>query len=249
MKNLYFVGNIIDAEVVMRKKLDVIDVNQRSVSAQTELTLEERRRHRQRQRARQLAIKRRRRKRILQSFVFVVVSVFVLIVAGKSLFPVKEDSKEEGLSVADTFSSSIGAEVEGKEKILYEVKYEDFFEKNKPEQLSDAEVNRCLKKLAKEYPELQEIYEHRESYPLKLLVSLCNNPELHEYVKGYLLYQNGDTTIAKKPELTKTEKEQKYPLFLQWDKRWGYAMYGEFRILSNGTGLRNIAFGLREPLK
>ena len=77
--------------------------------------------------------------------------------------------------------------------------------------------------------ELEIIYENRESYPIKLLAALCNNPEMQEYIKDYPVYQSGDISVAGKAELTKEEKEQKYPLFLQWDKRWGYEEYGNLK--------------------
>ena len=47
--------------------------------------------------------------------------------------------------------------------------------------------------------------------------------------------------MAAKPELTKEEKKQKYPLFLQWDKRWGYEAYGDFNIALSGCGPTTLA--------
>lgn len=70
---------------------------------------------------------------------------------------------------------------------------------------------------------------------------MCNNPEIHEYAKGYLAYEKGDTSVAGKAELTEEEKEQKYPLFLQWDKRWGYEAYGDFNIALSGCGPTTLA--------
>ena len=226
----------------MGKKLDVIDVNERNVPIRKELSMEEKRRRRQRQRARQLAIKRHRRKRFLQMLVFMAVSVIALVIAGKLLFTIKEDGKQqESMSVVGALLGSYGNEITGKEALLYEVKYEEFFEENKPKQLSDAEVYRRLKKLAKDYPELAEIYEDRENYPVKLLASLCNNPELHAYVEDYPAYQDGDTSVTGKKTLTREEKEQKYPLFLQWDNRWGYEAYGDFNIALSGCGPTTLA--------
>jgi len=224
----------------MRKKLDVIDVNERNNPRKKEAEMIEMRRRRQRQRARQQAIKRRKRKRFLQMMTLGAASVVILVIAGKLLFPMDGDGKTQAsMGVAGVQSSD--NDVFLKEELLYEVKYEEFFEKNKPEQLTDAEVYRRLKKLAKEYPELEEIYEDCEKYPVKLLVSLCNNPELYEYVKGYLPYQNGNASVAGRAELTNEEKEQKYPLFLQWDRRWGYEEYGDFNIALSGCGPTTLA--------
>lgn len=187
----------------MRKKLDVIDVNEKNNRQQQELTMKENRRCRQRQRARQLAIKRRRRQRFLQMMGLGAVSVIVLVIAGKLFFPVNEEGKPQGSAGAVDAAVVSGG--------LYEVEYEEFFEENKPQQLSDAEVYRRLKELAEEYPELETIYE------------------------------KGDTSVAGKPELTEEEKEQKYPLFLQWDKRWGYEAYGDFNIALSGCGPTTLA--------
>jgi len=226
----------------MRKKLDVIDVNERSTTQKNDVEREEMRRRRQRRRARELAKKRRRRKRFFQMVTFGAVSVIVLVIAGKLFFPMSEGDKSQGsVGITDALKDDAGVNVSGKEKLLYEVKYEDFFEENKPEQLKDAEVYRRLKKLAKTYPELEEIYEDCEKYPVKLLASLCNNPELSEYAKGYLPYQNGDTSVVGKVELTDAEKEQKFPLFLQWDKRWGYEAYGDFNLALSGCGPTTLA--------
>ena len=226
----------------MRKKLDVIDVNEKSNQRQKDLTMEEKRRRRQRQRARQLAIKRRRRRKFLQMMALGAASVLVLVIAGKLFFPVNRDEQQNGsIDSISTLVNSGEKSASWKEKLLYEVQFEEFFEENRPQQFSDAEVYKRLKELAKEYKELEEIYEDCREYPVKLLASLCNNPELHEYVKGYLAYAGGDTSVAGKPELTEEEKEQKYPLFLQWDKRWGYETYGDFNIALSGCGPTTLA--------
>ena len=226
----------------MEKKLDVIDVNERKVSKPKEMTAEENRRRRRRQRARQQAIKRCKRRRFLQMMELGAGSVLVLVIAGKLLFPMSGENKSQNTIFSETVSNgSITEPVSGKEELLYEVKYEAFFEEYKPEQLSESEAYRRLKKMAEEYPEFEDIYEDCKSYPVKLLVALCNNPELHDYVKGYLAYQSGDTSVTGKAELTKAEKEQKYPLFLQWDKRWGYEAYGDFNLALSGCGPTTLA--------
>lgn len=225
----------------MGNKLDVIDVNERS-NQQRELTMEEKRRRRQRQRARQLAIKRRRRKRFFQMMALGAASVIVLVIAGRLLFPEKKaGNAEENTDAVETLADNKEADSIGVVDFLYEIKYEEFFKANKPQQFSDREVYEWLAELAAEYSELEEIYERRNEYPMKLLVALCNNPEMHEYVKDYLTYVSGDTSVAGESELTEAEKEQEYPLFLQWDKRWGYQEYGDFNIALSGCGPTTLA--------
>lgn len=226
----------------MGKKLDVIDVNERKNKPTNEISMEEKRRRRQRQRARQQAIKRRRRQRLIRLAVAGVVIVALALIIGHLDFtPNAEKASGGSVGSADAVADSKEKEKSWAEDFLYEVEYEEFFEKNTPQVLSDAEVYQRLKELAEEYSELEEIYENCEEYPVKLLASLCNNPELHEYVKGYLAYEAGDMSAAGVPELTAEEKAQKYPLFLQWDKRWGYEEYGDFNIALSGCGPTTLA--------
>lgn len=57
-------------------------------------------------------------------------------------------------------------------------------------------------------------------YPERLLEALANNPEMADFVVRYLEeHEPGG--------LTESEKQEDFPLFLQWDPRWGYASYGK----------------------
>ena len=99
-----------------------------------------------------------------------------------------------------------------------------------------------LQALAQEYPEFEEIYDNADAYPQKLLAALCNNPEMIDYVKGYL---NADGSGS--GWLTTDEMSQRFPLLLQWDKRWGYIPYGDNVIGLSGcapTCLSMVIVGL-----
>lgn len=71
-----------------------------------------------------------------------------------------------------------------------------------------------------------------ENYPESLLELLENNPETKDFVLGY--FENKD----KHPEidLTKEVESGGIPLFLQWDKRWGYETYGSDFLAVTGCG-------------
>ncbi len=92
-----------------------------------------------------------------------------------------------------------------------------------PVRRSAAEVLVRLRELGEDNEDIAEIYNNHKSYPENLLGALANNPEMTDFVSGYL------TSPAKATGegLTDSEKEQEYPLFLQWDPRWGYAEYGD----------------------
>lgn len=136
---------------------------------------------------------------------------------------------------------------------FYEMKRDGFlsFEKNTSDYEVTAPVLReesesiaVLKELAEKDRAYQVIYEHYEQYPENLISALVNNPEMLDFAKGYLGHKDNVTG-----GLTHGEKQQKYPLFLQWDKRWGYASYGESCIGLSGCGptcLSMVAYALKQ---
>lgn len=97
--------------------------------------------------------------------------------------------------------------------------------------LKDAKLEQDLKALAEEDELIAEIYAEREKYPEELLASLVSNTEMAEFVRGYL---TADGTVQ--GGFSKEETEQKFPLFMQWDGRWGYVPYGGSNIGIAGCG-------------
>ena len=98
--------------------------------------------------------------------------------------------------------------------------------------------------MAKKDKDYKKILEHYEDYPETYLAALANNPEMLDYVLGY---PDSDGTV--RAELTKKEKSQDYPLFLQWDERWGYGSYGSSSIGISGCGptcLSMVIYGLTD---
>lgn len=91
-----------------------------------------------------------------------------------------------------------------------------------PAERTEAEVLDELSRLAKDNVLIAEIYENRKAYPDKLLEALANNPEMAGFVAGYPERDN-----LSSGGLTDSEKEKAFPLFLQWDPRWGYEEYGD----------------------
>ena len=89
-----------------------------------------------------------------------------------------------------------------------------------PEKRGKAEILDKLAELAEESEMIASIYGDWKNYPDKLLEALANNPEMADFAKGYPGRQ-------KQAELTDEEKNMEYPLFLQWDPRWGYEYYGD----------------------
>lgn len=152
----------------------------------------------------------------------------------------KNAEKMEAVKEADNRQIKVAEEKNEKIKTISTVScervYTEFYMNHMPQNLEDSQVYDALEKLAGEYPEFQDVYENRENYPIELLAALCNNPEMLAYVEGYAKYRNGDKTVAGQAELTTQEKEKRFPLFLQWDKQWGYEEYGDFNIALSGCG-------------
>lgn len=77
----------------------------------------------------------------------------------------------------------------------------------------------------------KEIFENQSLYPKAMLEALEKNPEIQDFVKNYL-----DSEPVVQGGISDEEKEEEYPLFLQWDARWGYVSYGEDNIGLSGCG-------------
>ncbi|MDE7330880.1 MAG: C39 family peptidase [Lachnospiraceae bacterium] len=106
----------------------------------------------------------------------------------------------------------------------------DTWEVGKPIERTEAEVLQRLGGLGQTSSLIEEIYQNHSQYPKELLAALANNPEMADFVSGYP-DRNGVTE-----GITASEKEQEFPLFLQWDRRWGYESYGDSCIGLAGCG-------------
>lgn len=85
----------------------------------------------------------------------------------------------------------------------------------------------------------RELSSHNE-YPESLAGLLESNPETAEFVRDYGKEHGVKHTIDLKDEISPGE----IPLFIQWDKRWGYEMYGNEMIAVDGCGPASLAMVL-----
>ncbi len=81
----------------------------------------------------------------------------------------------------------------------------------------------------------KEIIESGESEELleELLEAYENNLEMEKFIEDY---PNREKWKSKEIFLTKEEINANAPLFLQWDRRWGYSSYGNKIVAINGCG-------------
>lgn len=86
---------------------------------------------------------------------------------------------------------------------------------------------------------IRYIQSHTGSYPEELLDLLSRNVETVDFVYSYpRLVEAGLNTeeAADQVRLTSEELEREYPLFLQWDTRWGAIPYGSSMMALSGCG-------------
>lgn len=88
--------------------------------------------------------------------------------------------------------------------------------------VSESNVMDRLKELAKDSKDYKKILSNKDKYPEKMLVAVCNNEELIPFVLGYPAADGKVTGGIKKKDIV-----DGIPMYLQWDKRWGYSTYGD----------------------
>lgn len=112
---------------------------------------------------------------------------------------------------------------------------------SKPVDYSLNQAIRQLEQMEAADERYAQIVENAEKYPEKLLINLANNPEMIAFVADY----KGNTRDYDKAELTEKELQEEYPLFLQWDKRWGCLTYGdESNVAISGCGPTTLAMAV-----
>ena len=87
--------------------------------------------------------------------------------------------------------------------------------------------------MRKDYKQIDDILISMERYPKDVLELLVKNPETVDFVSDYLKHVNDESANG---EITEEEMSQVIPLFIQWDKRWGYVKYGSNIIAIDGCG-------------
>ena len=178
-----------------------------------------------------------RRKKQLMRWISLLVRVLVLLVIVfciRNIYVRLEEMqmKLERLEIQQYGMVQTGADVQSPDK-LNDVDYVDSLETwevGKPIERTEAEVLQRLGELGQTSSLIEGIYQNHSRYSKELLAALANNPEMADFVSGYP-DQNGMTG-----GITVSEKEQEFPLFLQWDKRWGYESYGDSCIGLAGCG-------------
>ena len=101
----------------------------------------------------------------------------------------------------------------------------------KPQKRTRAKAIEKIEELSLQFPELSFVLEKEALYPDGVLTAVANNPEMTDFACGY---PDSDGSVT--GGFTQEEMEQEYPLFLQFDPRWGYYPYGKTVMGDAGCG-------------
>ena len=187
------------------------------------------RKRRQRKRKRQIIYVIRLGSILLASvlfFLFIKVQIGK-VVAALNQTDIKETIENTTENKEDSFIlEKIPIQEEEKEKkedlLIDYVSMVGMVDVEKPIKRSYSEIVEQLKEMGNKSEIIKNIYENIDSYSEEILEALANNPEMADFVEGYM---DADGSVT--GGITELEKSQEYPLFLQWDPRWGYVSYGD----------------------
>lgn len=94
-----------------------------------------------------------------------------------------------------------------------------------------------LMQLEKQDSRIQEVIDHADEYPERVLKMLSKNIETLDFVLDY--QEKKDLPCA--DTIGQAPAEGEIPLLIQWDERWGYGSYGESIVAVSGCGPTCIA--------
>jgi len=177
---------------------------------------------------------------LLVSIIICAIVLGLCIFSDELLAFTKGDSPSLGTNsiYTDDFQFETDSQVSIRDTYTLEVapypSYLELCEKDYVEPPSKRTREQALKKieeLAPYYPAMWIILENQDKYSSGLILSVAANPEMTDFAYHYLT-SDGSVTGGIKEE----ECPEDYPLFLQWDKRWGYFSYGDSIMATAGCG-------------
>lgn len=222
------------------------------IRGQREQRIDERRMREERMNERELRERRRRareRKRRRQRLFFLsqalilFLTICLAVVVISEVKSIKADAEAAALAQKNTQTDAAGVSQTANEPEDYMTDYASqcgIWEVAAPVKRETWEVVEKLKEYAAKSETIGAILEDTSRYPDEMLEALANNPEMTDFVAGYLA-ADGSVTGS----LSEREKSEAHPLFLQWDPRWGYASYGDdSNIGLAGCGPTSLAMAL-----
>lgn len=163
--------------------------------------------------------------------VMVILGSMLLLGGGTAAPDTRKAQKPEPVSEADCVK-----ELDEKTERSVE-KLEE--EKAKIEQViaADAKYGARLGELYTQYPQMRKLFLNREAYPDWLLDYFITHEEAVDWVVDYPEYEGkSEEEIKAAADPEEYFEQNGIPLYLQWDKTWGYAPYGSGIIAIDGCG-------------
>ena len=186
--------------------------------------------------------RRYRRKKIRQISFVMFALIVVLVVLLRNEITQTISGSEVGKGLNESLEKVFGQQQSTKNNVTDRWSYVSDYESLTPIIRDYSQISAKLKELSESHHEFKPIYENMSQYPQNLLGALCNNPDMIDFVKGYLQADATKVGTIEKKELT-----DGIPLFIQWDTRWGYVPYGDDNIALSGcapTCLSMVIVGL-----
>lgn len=162
-----------------------------------------------------------RRKQVKKRIFFLVrmavLLVLLLCIINQNVRLKELQTKWKSLEIQNALMSRSDG---GAQETVY-VDGSDVLRVEKPVERTQKEVLKRLEEMGQANSVIEGICQNADQYPEEMLAALANNPEMADFVAGYPGEKKGSAG-----GLTAAEKEEEFPLFLQWDSRWGYQSYG-----------------------
>lgn len=164
--------------------------------------------------------KRKLKKKIRNTFVAIVVAILLYQLASPYIhnLAILKEVKMENTDVEDTTSKPLT--YDDVSSLQYEM----------------SSMEERLENLKKQDERIGEILENQEMYPIDLIDMLSRNIQMLDFVLDFP-NQKGKVQDNRIEEA----KQGVVPLLLQWDKRWGYAEYGNSYFAINGCAPTTLA--------
>ncbi len=151
----------------------------------------------------------------------------------ESTVPVEESSEENSQDSVEPESSE---EIEPERILTGAEELDEGIVVEAPREMEWEEAIALLEERSREDERYEQVLERLEEYPMMLVMDLVVNPEMISFVCDY------PDGVGLEAEIRPSEMEQDCPLFLQWDKRWGYQKYGKSSTIAvSGCGPTALA--------
>lgn len=183
--------------------------------------------------------KKRRRKRKLKPFAKVLFTFTIILLLAGGTYYIYKDSSSQNIN-KDNISNNDNNQNINKDS--NDSSDSDIIIKTKeeiPEEIDKDDYVGILEYKSQSDYRYKEVVASKDIYPEKLLEMLSRNDDMISYMYDYK-DKEGNVYIDNVGKVTKGE----YPLLLQYDKKWGYGIYGDRVMAINGCGPTALAMAL-----